>query len=48
MAAEVLAQMALKRFISCDNPNCLQLIRHFAKPPDVRVNRSEFAESILV
>jgi hypothetical protein len=31
MAAEVIAQAALKRFTFCDNPNCVQLNRHFGK-----------------
>jgi hypothetical protein len=36
LGGKVITQMALKRFTSCDNPNCVQLNRHFAKPPDVR------------
>jgi hypothetical protein len=35
MAVEVIIQMTMKRFTFCDNPNCLQLNRHFAKPPTV-------------
>ena len=33
MAAEVFTQAALKRFTVRDCPNCVQLNRHFAKPP---------------